>query len=225
MALSQFSFEDSLQKFVDEIKDEKEMTEKQKQILAASVKLFATKGFHASSTAEIAKEAGVAEGTIFRHYKSKKDILIAVVAPLLVKFATPFIIKDVRKIFSEQEKKSVAQVITQLVKNRLELIDANLKHFQIVIQEAFFHEELREALLQSVVKEARGLATQFITARIESGELRPLPPDVVVRTFISMVFGMVYFKYVVDPEQYRERSEEEQIELAVDILLNGIANR
>jgi len=225
LALSQFSFEDSLQKFVDEIKDENDMTEKQKQILAASVKLFATKGFHASSTAEIAKEAGVAEGTIFRHYKSKKDILIAVVAPLLVKFATPFIIKDVRKIFSEQEKKSVAQVITQLMKNRLELIDANLKHFQIVIQEAFFHEELREALLQSVVKEARGLATQFITERIENGELRPLPPDVVVRTFISMMFGMVYFKYVVDPEQYRERSEEEQIELAVDILLNGIANR
>lgn len=223
--MSEPTFEDSLQKFVDEIKDEKEMTAKQRQILAASVKLFATKGFHASSTAEIAKEAGVAEGTIFRHYKSKKDILIAVVAPILVQFATPFIIKDVRKILSEQEHKSFAQVITMLLKNRLALIDANLKHFQIIIQEAFFHEELREALLQSVVKEARSLATQFVTERIMSKELRELPPEVIVRTFVSMMFGMVYFKYVVDPEQYRERSEDEQIELAVDILLNGIGNR
>lgn len=223
--MSQPNFEESLQKFVDEIKDEKEMTEKQRQILAASVKLFSTKGFHASTTAEIAKEAGVAEGTIFRHYKSKKDILIAVVAPLLIKFATPFIVKDIRKILNEQEQKSFAQVITLLLKNRLALIDANLKHFQIIIQEAFFHEELREALLQSVVKEARSLATQFITARIESGELRDLPPDVIVRTFISMMFGMVYFKYVVDPDQYRSMSEDEQIEMAVDILLNGVGKR
>lgn len=66
------SFEEGLLQYVEELKDESEMTEKQRNILRASVKLFAEKGFHASSTAEIAKEAGVAEGTIFRHYKSKK---------------------------------------------------------------------------------------------------------------------------------------------------------
>lgn len=218
-------FEESLQKFVDELKDEEQMTEKQRSILQASIKLFATKGFHASSTAEIAKEAGVAEGTIFRHYKSKKDILIAVVAPVLIKFAAPFILKDVRKIFLENEHKPAEEVLTRIIANRLELIGTNLKSFRILLQEAFFHEELREALLNSVVKEAKGLGSNFITARIESGELRPLPPEVIIRAFISNVFGLVLFKYVVDSEEYSRYSDEEQVRMTVDVLFNGIGNR
>jgi len=221
--MSDQSFEDSLQRFVEEMKDETEMTEKQRQILRASIKLFASKGFHASSTAEIAKEAGVAEGTIFRHYKTKKDILIAVVAPVLVKFAVPFILQDVRKILGEKEQVSAAERITRLLLNRLKLMEANLKHIRILLQEAFFHEELREALLQTVVKEARTVMRTFIEERIAAGEIRPLPPEVIVRMFVSVMFGLVFFKHVVDPEEYSQRSDEENIRLTVDILMNGIA--
>lgn len=218
-------FEESLQKFVDELKDEEQMTEKQRNILQASIKLFATKGFHASSTAEIAKEAGVAEGTIFRHYKSKKDILIAVVAPVLIKFAIPFILNDVKRIFREQEKKSVEEVFTQILINRLELLSTNIKSFRILLQEAFFHEELREAFLNSVVKEAKSLLGKFVELRMESGEIRQMPVEVVIRMFISAMFGLVLFKYVVDPKEYNQLTDEEHIRLTVDILLNGIANR
>ncbi|NGQ95173.1 TetR/AcrR family transcriptional regulator [Brevibacillus sp. SYP-B805] len=222
--MSEHIFEESLKRYVEELKDEKEMTEKQRQILRASVKLFAEKGFHASSTADIAKEAGVAEGTIFRHYKSKKDLLLAVVAPALVKFAAPFILKDVRKILTEQEQKPYAEVMTMLLHNRLQLIGANLKQFRILLQEAFFHEELQEAILKSVIKEVTTLAGQFAEERIARGELRPLPPDVIVRTFASMMFGLVLFKYVL-PEKYDQYSDEEQIAMTVDILMNGIANK
>jgi AcrR family transcriptional regulator len=223
--MNEHSFEEDLQKFVDELKDEEQMTEKQRNILQASIKLFATKGFHASSTAEIAKEAGVAEGTIFRHYKSKKDILIAVVAPVLVKFAASFILKDVKKILSEQETKSFGQLITEIIRNRLELIGANQKHARILLQEAFFHEELRDALMNSVIRDARKMTGKLVEDRIAKGELRPLPPDAVVRMFVTSMMGLVFFKYVVDPEEYSQRSEEEQIELTVDILLNGVLNR
>jgi AcrR family transcriptional regulator len=223
--MSDHLFEESLNRYLEELKDDKAMTEKQRQILQASVKLFAEKGFHASSTAEIAREAGVAEGTIFRHYKSKKEILLAVVAPALIKFATPFLLQDIRKIFREQENKPIAEVLSMLLQNRLKLFDANLKQFRILLQEAFFHEELRDALLQSVVKEARALARNFAEERIASGDLRPLPPEVIVRTFASLMFGLVFFKYVVAPDEYRQFTEEEQIVMTVDILMNGIASK
>ena len=48
------------------------LTEKQKRIVQAAIESFAEKGFSATSTNEIAQKAGVAEGTIFRHYKTKK---------------------------------------------------------------------------------------------------------------------------------------------------------
>lgn len=51
---------------------EGQFSEKQLKILEAAVEMFAEKGYAATSTSEIAKKAGVAEGTIFRHYKTKK---------------------------------------------------------------------------------------------------------------------------------------------------------
>ena len=45
-------------------------------ILAAAAKLFAEKGFEATPTSEVARSAGVAEGTIFHHFKTKDGILV-----------------------------------------------------------------------------------------------------------------------------------------------------
>ena len=216
------SFEEGLLQYVEELKDESEMTEKQRNILRASVKLFAEKGFHASSTAEIAKEAGVAEGTIFRHYKSKKDILLAVVAPVLVKFAAPFILKDLREIFREQAQKPFGEIVAELYRNRLNLVDANEKHIRILLQEAFFHPEIREALIATVFEDAKAMVQKLIEAKIDAGELRPLPSQAVFRVVLSSLIGLVLFRQVLDKEDYAHYSDEEQIALTVDILLNGI---
>ncbi|WP_312113801.1 TetR/AcrR family transcriptional regulator [Brevibacillus reuszeri] len=219
------SFEEGLLQYVEELKDESEMTEKQRNILRASIKLFAEKGFHASSTSEIAKEAGVAEGTIFRHYKSKKDILLAVVAPVLLKVAAPFILKDVREIFKEESKKPFTEVMTQLYRNRLELVMANEKHVRIMLQEAFFHDEIREALIASVFADVKEMARKLIEAKVDVGELRPLPTQAVFRAVLSSMIGLILFRQVLDPDEFGTYSDEEQIALSVDILMNGIANR
>ncbi|MFD2370495.1 TetR/AcrR family transcriptional regulator [Brevibacillus sp. GCM10020057] len=216
------SLEEGLLQYVEELKDEREMTEKQRSILRASIKLFAEKGFHASSTAEIAREAGVAEGTIFRHYKSKKDILLAVVAPVLVKFARPFILKDVREIFREQAGKPFAQIATELYRNRLGMIIHNEKTFRILLQEAFFHEEIREALISTVFSDVKEMVQKLIEAKVVARELRPLPPEAVFRAVLSSMIGLVLFRQVLDTEDFQKRSDDEQIDLTVDILMNGI---
>lgn len=54
------------------------MTDKQLNILQAALMLFALEGFNATSTSRIAKEAGVSEGLIFRHFGSKEGLLQAV---------------------------------------------------------------------------------------------------------------------------------------------------
>ncbi len=55
------------------------MTEKQEKILAAAALLFGRDGFHATSTSKVAKQAGVSEGLIFRHYGNKEGLLQAVI--------------------------------------------------------------------------------------------------------------------------------------------------
>ncbi|HEY2208556.1 MAG TPA: TetR/AcrR family transcriptional regulator [Gaiellaceae bacterium] len=52
--------------------------EKRRQLLDASVRVFARKGFHASRVGDIAEEAGVAHGLLYHYFKSKDEVLEAV---------------------------------------------------------------------------------------------------------------------------------------------------
>jgi AcrR family transcriptional regulator len=53
------------------------VSDKRKDILAAALRLFAEYGFHATPTSKIAKEAGVANGTLFYYYKTKEDLIVS----------------------------------------------------------------------------------------------------------------------------------------------------
>jgi TetR/AcrR family fatty acid metabolism transcriptional regulator len=54
----------------------KQKNDKYQRILEAAVKVFAERGFHESTISQIAKEAGVADGTIYLYFKNKEDILV-----------------------------------------------------------------------------------------------------------------------------------------------------
>jgi len=50
--------------------------EKRARILDAAIKVFAERGFHTATVAEIARAAGVADGTIYLYFKGKDDLLL-----------------------------------------------------------------------------------------------------------------------------------------------------
>src|SRR5690606_18989192 len=83
---------------IEQISDNENFTEKQKKILEAAIELFSEKGYASTSTSEIAKKAGVAEGTIFRHYNTKKELLMSIVMPLIAKFVGPIVVNDFNKV-------------------------------------------------------------------------------------------------------------------------------
>src|SRR5499433_1304416 len=51
--------------------------DKRERILVAAERIFAQHGFFAARVSEIAKEAGVADGTIYLYFKNKDDLLIS----------------------------------------------------------------------------------------------------------------------------------------------------
>lgn len=56
------------------------MTEKKANILTVALRLFATQGYENTPTSKIAKEAGVSEGLLFKHFENKEGLLMALMA-------------------------------------------------------------------------------------------------------------------------------------------------
>jgi TetR/AcrR family fatty acid metabolism transcriptional regulator len=48
------------------------------RIMAAALRIFAAKGFHGATIAEISKKAGVSEATVYEHFGTKEDLLFAI---------------------------------------------------------------------------------------------------------------------------------------------------
>lgn len=59
-----------------EAQEPKDKNSKYHRILEAAVKIFARQGFRQSTVSQIAREAGVADGTIYLYFKNKDDILV-----------------------------------------------------------------------------------------------------------------------------------------------------
>ena len=60
--------------------------DKRERILEAAVRVFAEKSFYTATVAEIAREAGVADGTIYLYFKSKDDVLRTAIDTTFAKF-------------------------------------------------------------------------------------------------------------------------------------------
>jgi AcrR family transcriptional regulator len=68
---------------------QKRSIEKYEKIVAAAYKLFNEQGYHNITTADIAKEAGVATGSIYSYFTDKKDIFIEILRRIEDKFTIP----------------------------------------------------------------------------------------------------------------------------------------
>lgn len=121
------------------------ITEKQISILCAAIELFSEKGYNATSTSEIAKKANVAEGTIFRHYKTKKDLLLAIPDILSKISLLEIFLDDIDKILND-EHETFEGFLTKLVMNRKKFVSEISLILKVIIQEIPFQPELRNRI-------------------------------------------------------------------------------
>jgi TetR/AcrR family fatty acid metabolism transcriptional regulator len=137
----------------------KKNTEKYHIILEAACKVFAEMGFHQSTISQIAKEAGVADGTIYLYFKNKNDILVQ------------FYEYKTKQVF-DRFRESVDQADTAVEKLR-NLIRTHLNEFQkdpnmAMVYQAEVYQQRR--LARDSIKEMSKMYRDIITELIERGQ-------------------------------------------------------
>jgi AcrR family transcriptional regulator len=201
--------------------DEDKLTDKQKKIITAAIETFSEKGYAASSTSEIAKKAGVAEGTIFRHYKTKKDLLVSIVAPLMTKFIAPLVVKDFNKVL-DREYETVEEFLRATIENRRDLLIRMLPVVKIMFQEIPFQPELRAQFFDLVVKNIFN-SVEVIKGYQEKGLLIDMPPESIARLTITNILGFLFSRYILFPQL--EWDDELEIERTIQFIMHGLGKK
>lgn len=201
--------------------EDSKKTEKQVRILEAAIEIFAEKGFAAASTSEIAQKAGVAEGTIFRHYKTKKDLLLSIAGPIAVKLVAPFIMREFAAKVLDIRHERVEDLFRTIAKDRLAFARQHYKLLRILIHEIPFQPELL-AQVQTLFKEIVFQRMEKIILHFqEQGQIIQAPPWRVLRTAVSLFIGMVVTRLLIIPDDPAD--EDEEIELTIDLLMHGLS--
>ncbi|PKM47473.1 MAG: hypothetical protein CVV03_03320 [Firmicutes bacterium HGW-Firmicutes-8] len=189
-------------------------SKREQEIMEAAVKVFSKKGFSGATTREIAAEAGVAEGTIFRYFKTKKDILFSL--------AGPFIVESLANVMDEVKGETDEVVLKAILKNRLNLVKNNIDLIRLIFTEAQFHHEIREQFIENVAMKAAGMLERFISERIWEGEYKEIKPQIASRALVGMAIIFVMWKDFLMGNKYIQFNDEEVIDNIIDIFLYGI---
>lgn len=192
----------------------------QERVLRAAIEVIAERGFRAASTSEIARRAGVAEGTIFRHFKTKELLLTHIVEPFFEHVIAPLTMREFRPLV-QAEYASFAAFLRAVARDRLALAQRERPVLRILLQELPLRPELR-ALIEKHV--AGRLIPEMIAAvrRFqERGEVDPTAdPAAVVRMMITTFAGYAVVRHLVLPE--RAWDDGAETERMVQTLARGL---
>lgn len=192
-------------------------TVKQKKIIEVAIISFAEKGYSNTSTAEIAKKAGVAEGTIFKHYGTKENLLLSIMVPFIKDFFPVKIDELIGNLMND--KCSFEEFLRALLTDRNAFLAENREIFQVVVKEIFYKEELRNELLPFVLEVGSNNLKKVIEVFKKQGEIKDIQNEVVLKMMFTAIGGMFITNFVL---LNKHSISEKEIEDVICFILNGL---
>lgn len=199
------------------------LPEKEEKILKSAIRVFSEKGFSAATTSEIAKGAGIAEGTIFRYFKTKKDILRGILIQMINLLSGKLVMGGVEKILADQSHKDMRSILRAILYDRMKLLDNVFPMARVVLTEAMFHEDVREAIFQNVISRAMGMFRTAHADMVQKGLIREcIEPEVLFRSILANVAIFIAQRKLFSDKLPMEDMDKE-FDKMLDVLLYGIA--
>ncbi len=185
------------------------MTDKTEQkILDTSLKLFAKKGYDASTTITLAEESGYSEMTLFRIFKNKKNLFDQVMIQGIKKMQ----VDAIKELFIVKKYENPHDFLETYLQNIIKFIHDNFELFHLTITE-------ENQIGKSFQTEFTNAVTEYIKKNLPNQEIDYRTFGITITTFI----------YVLNLEKYHGRTatfgdEEKIIENFIDMLYCMIKN-
>lgn len=186
-----------------------------RRILDAAYDVFADKGFYNATVDEIAQEAGVGKGTVYRHFDSKDNLFQAVVREKLLD-----LVAQVREGFETAD--DVLQGIRRAVSAYLRFFEKHNRFYRILVfEQQGFGTEFRTEYIAGILQNVPQIRDMVISAA-EEGITKPLDD------FYTIFYGIVGFMDGVIHKWFYNNCEgslEDEIDTIIEVLFYGFVAR
>jgi AcrR family transcriptional regulator len=184
------------------------------QILDAATKVFAQRGFHRTTIRDVAKAAGVADGTIYNYFENKTGLLLGILNRLNETERRP-------QHLAQAADTDIRQFFRQYFQHRFAtLTQGGHEMFQVVLSEVLVNSELRELYLQQIVLPTFALAETYFVRLVEEGKIRPLDVPLTLRVIAATFLGLLTMRVIGDPQL--QTRWDELLGLLTTIMLDGL---
>ncbi len=195
---------------------------RRREILTAARRRFAQRGYHRTSIDDIIAEAGIARGTFYLHFESKRAIFDELLAELLATLRS-----TVWRIDVSPGAASPNEQLDTMVARVLEALIANREMAGLLLREAVGLDEDFDRKLHDFYGRIEALLISALETGQELGLLRPLLPVVAARAVLGMVKETVQWA-IVDRDESASGGSSPRIEVPalahelIQLTLRGI---
>lgn len=161
--------------------------ERRRQIAQAAFEVFSARGYEQATVREIARRAGLAEGTVYLYYRAKRDLLLAAWEQVTLSTVLPTL-RQAESLAPGQEE----EVLATLLGNQLQTLLRYGAFFRLVMHQADVDAQFRRRVRRRTA-EFLAEVTAILRRAARRGAVVELDPEVVVRALGALIRGLVLF--------------------------------
>ncbi len=184
--------------------------------MTAAREIFGEKGYHSTTSEEIAKRAGVGKGTIYQYFESKQDIFLQMHILYLQSYS-----ESVTALIQENStfEENMRRLIRFHLDNLHDLSKFGTQFISKVDPATMSSEEGREIMKN--FKEKLGIEQyHLITVAQKRGEIKDVDAELVISCMMGMFIGLAHS---VGMRQLTEDEKNQMEEKLIDAVLHGLA--
>ncbi len=161
------------------------------QILDAAAQVFARHGFRGATTRAIAQAAGVAEGTLFRYFPTKRHLLLALLEALAI--------QPIQRQLQSLPTTEPRRWMEAFLRERLTAMRAHLPLMQALYQEIRTDEAVRQAFITQIVQPFLEQVREVLARELRRRNRRS-HPGLVLWAIWGALHGVTLFGMELDPD-------------------------
>ena len=162
------------------------------QILDAATHVFAERGFHPTTIKDIAREAGIADGTIYKYLENKTALLLGILDRM-----RESVLREIE--LPALGEGDVRTALRAYIAHALSAFDGeHFMLFRVLMSEVLVNAELRARYYERVLEPTLALAEPLFEAWAASGAIKTARPGLTLRILSSLISGVILERILGD---------------------------